>query len=149
MATVPMPNDSSGDGLPGGASPAQAAGVPTAGAPLPPGTLRRLWFWLALAPVAWAAHEGVSYVGAFAACRAGGAPRLVSIPASLVALVLVGLATAGLARGRGRYPHADRVVGEVRRERAAFLALFGGVLAAISLAGVLMATAAAFVEACR
>ncbi len=125
------------------------AGPGATAAPLPRGTLRRLWCWFALAPVVWALHEGVSYVGAYLACRTGGTPRAVSLPTSIVAIVLMGVATVGLARGRRQYPHADRVGGDVRRERAAFLALFGGVLAAIALAGVVMGTVAGFVEACR
>ena len=115
----------------------------------PRGALRRLWLWFALAPIVWALHEAVSYIGAYNACRTGGAPRAISIPTSFVAVALVGVATLALARARRRYPHADLTAGTVRTERAAFLALFGGVLAILSLVGVLFATGAAFVEACR
>ena len=116
----------------------------------PRGALRRLWIWFSVAPIVWWLHEAVSYIGAYNTCRAGGTPRAISIPASVIALVLVGVATVALARGRRKYPHADMTGGpSVRAERAAFLALFGGVLAVLALTGVVYATAAAFVEPCR
>ena len=131
------------------ASLAPASPSRTPSASPPKGALRRLWIWFSFAPIVWALHEGVSYVGAYNACRAGSAPRAISIPASLVALVLMTVAAVALARGRRQYPHADIVGSDVRSERAAFLALFGGVLGAICLIGVVLATGAAFVEACR
>ncbi|HEY0777280.1 MAG TPA: hypothetical protein VGD56_04860 [Gemmatirosa sp.] len=126
-----------------------ASPAATAEPPVPRGALRRLWIWFALAPIVWAVHEMVSYVAAYNACRAGGAPRAITIPVSLVAIALVVVATVALARGRRRYPHADITGGTVRSERAAFLALFGGVLAALTLIGVVLDAGAAFVEACR
>lgn len=130
------------------AAPASGASIAPSGPPR--GALRRLWFWFSLAPAVWALHEAVSYVGAYNACRAGAAPRVITISASVVALVLIGVATVALARGRRRYPHADMTGGpSVRAERAAFLALFGGVFAAIALIGVVFDAGAAIVEACR
>ncbi len=129
-------------------APSASGGKPSAPPP-PPGALRRLWIWFALGPIVWALHEAVSYIGSYNACRAGGGPRAISLPASAVALVLMALVTVALARGRRRFPHADIVGTGVRNERAAFLALFGGVLAAIALIGIVLATGAAFVEGCR
>lgn len=119
--------------------------------------MRHLWWGIVAAPAAWSLDELTSLYFHESACNLFGSPRLLGLPATTVALAVVGIAMAGVAvsglvtsiRGRSALgPDTGR--GATVPDQRRFMAHAGLILSAIFLFGIVLRLLTTFiVPPCR
>jgi hypothetical protein len=123
----------------------------------PPIGLRRLWFGVAAAPLAWMVAELAGYVLASRDCgrwQSGLAAHAVPnapVIVTAISLAMAALAAAGLAVALGGLRTTDRVVppSDVRAGRARFMSVAGVLVSALLLVGIVFFSLPPFlVNAC-